>query len=146
NIIIHREASNVINQDVGILYRWLERAKYNKCVHSLTISEIEKYKNQQTVDTFQIKLNSYEHLEIPSPLQQEVKSVSDKIDVNENDINDTLLLNEVFVGRVDILITEDKKIHKKALDLGIEDKVFTIDSFLEKTFAEHPDLVNYKVL
>src|SRR5690606_19902470 len=50
------------------------------------------------------------------------------------------------VGRVDILITEDKKIHKKALDLGIEDKVFTIDSFLEKTFAEHPDLVNYKVL
>lgn len=28
NIIIHREASRVINQDVGILFRWLERAKY----------------------------------------------------------------------------------------------------------------------
>ncbi len=146
NIIIHREASRVVNQDVGILYRWLERAKYTKCVHSLTISEIEKYKNQQIVDTFQIKLDSYEHIEIPSPLQTEVIAVSGKIDVNENDKNDTVLLNEVFVGRVDILITEDKKIHKKAEELGIEDKVFTIDSFLEKTFAEHPDLVNYKVL
>jgi len=146
NIIIHREASKVINQDVGILYRWLERAKYTKCVHSLTISEIEKYKNQQIVDTFQIKLDSYEHIEIPSPLQSEAKAVSVKIDVNENDKNDTQLLNEVFVGRVDILITEDKKIHTKAHELGIEDKVFTIDSFLEKTFAEHPDLVNYKVL
>lgn len=146
NIIIHREASKVINQDVGILYRWLERVKYTKCVHSLTISEIEKYKNQQTVESFQIKLDSYEQIEIPSPLQAEVIAVSNKIDVNENDKNDTQLLNEVFVGRVDILITEDKKIHKKALELNIEDKVFTIDSFLEKTFAEHPDLVNYKVL
>jgi len=146
NIIIHREASRVINQDVGILYRWLERAKYTKCVHSLTVSEIEKYKNKEAVDTLQIKLDSYERIDIPSPLQPELKSVSEKIDVNENDIIDTHLLNEVFVGRVDILITEDKKIRKKANELGISDKVFTIDSFLEKTFAEHPDLVNYKVL
>jgi predicted nucleic acid-binding protein len=146
NIIIHREASRVINQDVGILYRWLERAKYTKCVHSLTIAEIEKYQNQQTVETFQIKLDSYEHIEIPSPLQAKVKAVSEKIDVNENDRNDTQLINEVFVGRVDILITEDKKIRKKSLELGIDDRVFTIDSFLEKTFGEHPDLVNYKVL
>jgi predicted nucleic acid-binding protein len=146
NIIIHREASKIINQDIGILYRWLERAKYIKCVHSLSIAEIEKYQNQQTVETFQIKLDSYEQIEIPSPLQVEVKVVSDKIDVNQNDKNDTLLLNEVFVGRVDILITEDKKIHKKAAELGIENKVFTIDSFLEKTFAEHPELINYKVL
>jgi predicted nucleic acid-binding protein len=146
NIIIHREASRIINQDIGILYRWLERAKYTKCVHSLTVTEIEKYKNLQTVETFQIKLDSYERIEIPSPLQSELKSVTEKIDRNENDIIDTQLLNEVFVGRVDILITEDKKLRRKADVLGIADKVFTIDSFLEKTFAEHPDLVNYKVL
>ena len=146
NIIIHREASKVINQDVGILFRWLDRVNYIKCVHSLTIAEIEKYRDKQAVDTLQIKLDSYERIDIPTPLHAEVLAVSRKIDVNENDKNDTQLLNEVFVGRVDILITEDKKIHKKAAGLGIEDKVFTIDSFLEKTFAEHPDLVNYKVL
>lgn len=146
NIIIHREASKVINQDVGILFRWLDRVNYIKCVHSLTIAEIEKYRDKQAVDTLQIKLDSYERIQIPTPLQAEVVAVSRKIDVNENDKNDTQLLNEVFVGRVDILITEDKKIHRKAAELGIEDKVFTIDSFLEKTFAEHPDLVNYKVL
>lgn len=146
NIIIHREASKVINQDVGILYRWLDRAKYTKCVHSLTLAEIDKYKNRQAVETFQIKLDSYHQIEIPSPMQAQVKAISDKLDVNENDRNDSKLLNEVFIGRVDILITEDKKIRKKAKELGIEEKVFTIDSFLERTFAEHPDLVNYKVL
>lgn len=146
NIIIHREASRVINQDVGILYRWLERANYTKCVHSISIAEIEKYKNQKVVESFHIKLDSYEQIEIPSPLQKEVIKLSSIVDSNENDKNDTQLLNEVYIDRVDILITEDKKMHRKALELKIEDKVFTIDSFLEKTFAEHPDLVNYKVL
>lgn len=146
NIIIHREASRVISQDIGILYRWLDRGKYTKCIHSITIDEIKKNSNKDTVDAFLVKMESYEVIEIPSPLQHEVISVSDKIDVTQNDRNDTLLLNEVFVGRVDILITEDKKIHKKATELGIENKVFSIDSFLEKVFAEHPDLVNYKVL
>ena len=49
NIIIHREASKVINQDIGILYRWLERGKYTKCIHSLTIKEIENHKDKQIV-------------------------------------------------------------------------------------------------
>ena len=60
--------------------------------------------------------------------------------------SDTLLLNELYQDRVDILISEDKKIHRKAELLEIEDKVFTIDSFLEKVVSEHPDLINYSVL
>lgn len=146
NIIIHREANKIVSQDIGILYRWLDRGQYTKCIHSATIEEVKKNPNKETVDLFLVKLESYEVIDIPSPLQDEVKNVSDQFDTTDNDIVDTVLLNEVFVGRVDLLITEDKKIHKKALELGIQDKVFTIDSFLEKTFAEHPELVNYKVL
>ena len=146
NIIIHREANKIVSQDIGILYRWLDRGQYTKCIHSATIEEVKKNPNKEIVDLFLVKLESYEVIDIPSPLQDEVKKVSDQLDTTDNDKVDTVLLNEVFIGRVDILITEDKKIHKKALELGIQDKVFTIDSFLEKTFAEHPELVNYKVL
>lgn len=146
NILIHREASKIINEDIGILYRWLDKGGYTKCIHSLSIKEIENYQDKQIVDIFHIKLDSYECIDIPSPLQEAVVGVSTKFDINENDKNDTQLLNEVFVGRVDILITEDRKIRKKAIALGIEDKVFTIDSFLEKVIAEHPELVNYRVL
>lgn len=146
NIIIHREANKIVSQDIGILYRWLDRGQYTKCIHSATIEEVKKNPNKETVDLFLVKLKSYEVIEIPSPLQDKVKDVSEQFDTTDNDKVDTVLLNEVFVGRVDILITEDKKIHRKALELGIQDKVFTIDSFLEKTFAEHPELINYKVL
>lgn len=146
NIIIHREANRIISQDIGLLYRWLERGQYTKCIHSITIEKINKNSNNETVKTSLVKMDNYEVIEIPSPLQQEVNMVSDKLDITDNDRNDSLLLNEVFVGRVDIMITEDKKIHRKAYELNIPDKVFTIDSFLEKSFSEHPELVNYKVL
>jgi predicted nucleic acid-binding protein len=146
NIIIHREAGRVVNQDIGILFRWLDRAKYIKCIHPVTILEIQKNPNKETVRVFMTKLDSYEAIKIPTPLQDEVKRISNIIDTGDNDINDTLLLNEVYSGRVDILISEDKKIHLKAELLGLSDKVFKIDSFLEKIFSDHPDLVDYKVL
>ncbi len=146
NIIVHREACQVVSQDIGTLYRWLDRGKYTKCIHSETIKEFNKNPNKETVKLFNVKLGSYEVIEIPSPMDNKVIEVSARIDTTENDKVDTILLNEVFVGRVDILITEDKKIRKKAKELGIEGKVFNIDGFLEKTFAEHPDLVDYKVL
>ena len=146
NIIIHREANRIVSQDIGILYRWLDRGRYTKCIHSVTIDEVKKNPNKETVELFLVKLESYDVIEIPSPLQNEVKIVSEQFDTTDNDKVDTVLLNEVFVGRVDILITEDKKIHRKALGLRIQEKVFTIDSFLEKTFAEHPELIDYKVL
>jgi len=146
NIVIHREASRILNVDIGVLFRWLEKGKYIKCVHPVTIQEIEKNSNQETANTLCVKLESYEVLKTVTPLRPEVISVSNKIDVNQNDKNDTILLNEVFSERIEFLITEDKKIHKKAELLGIADRVFKIDSFLEKVVSENPDLVNYKVL
>jgi predicted nucleic acid-binding protein len=146
NIVIHREASRILDKDIGILFRWLDKGRYEKCVHPVTIQEVEKNSNKETASTLGIKLESYKVLKTTTPLAPAVVEVSQKIDVNENDKNDTILLNEVFVERIDFLITEDKKIHKKAELLGIADRVFNIDSFLEKVVSENPDLVDYKVL
>jgi len=146
NIIIHRETDKVINQDIGTLFRWLDRSKYIKCIHPITVDELKKYKDDDVVHTLMAKINSYEQITIPFPMARSVRSVSDKFDVTDNDKNDTKLLNELYCGRVDILISEDKKIHQKAAALGISEKVYSIDSFLEKVFSEHPDLIDYKVL
>lgn len=146
NIIIHREANKVVNQNIGILFKWLDKAKYTKCIHPLTIEEIRKNLNQTTVETFNVKLESYEVLKTVSPNNQEIQKVSEQFDITENDKLDTKLLNEVFSERVDILISEDKKVHSKAIFLKIPDKVFTINSFLEKIVSEYPSLINYKVL
>lgn len=146
NIIIHREASTVINKDIGILLNWLDKLHYTKCVHPLTRDELSRNINSGTAKTMQVKLENYHLLKTEAPLNEELKKVSDSIDKTPNDINDSKLLNELISNRVDILISEDKKIHTKAAMLGISDRVFRIDTFLEKISAENPDLVDYKVL
>jgi len=146
NIVIHREASRILNKDIGVLFRWLDKGRYIKCVHPVTVQEIEKNSNRETANTLGVKLESYEVLKTTTPLRQAVIDVSVRNDVNQNDKNDTILLNEIYCERIDFLITEDRKIHKKAEILGIADRVFKIDSFLEKVVSENPDLVDYKVL
>jgi len=146
NIIIHREASKISNPDIGQLFNWLDKLKYSKYIHPLTIEELNRNKDAKTVETMNIKIESYNKIKNVSVLGDKIKEVSLQIDKVGNDINDTQILNEVFEERVDILITEDKKIHTKAKALGIADKVYKIESFLEKVTSENPELVDYKVL
>ena len=54
-------------------------------------------------------------------------------DKSENDEVDSSMLAEVAGDRVDILITEDRGIHRKAARLGLAGRVFTIDAFLERS-------------
>ena len=146
NIIIHREASKIVNNDIGILFNWLDKLHHTKCVHPLTRDELSRNINTDTAKTMQVKLANYHLLKTEAPLNDQLKKVSDSIDKTSNDKNDSKLINEVINTRVDILISEDKRIHIKAAMLGISDRVFRIDTFLEKILAENPDLVNYKVL
>lgn len=146
NIIIHREANRIQNPDIGILFYWLDRLKIDKCIHPLTAQELSRYNDKAAVGVMNIKIENYYTLKTTAPLDTKIKQISSENDKNENDVIDTQILNEVYVGRVDFLITEDNKIHKKARLLGISDKVFKIDEFLEKSLSENPELIDYKVL
>lgn len=145
NIVIHRETKDPIEKDIGRLFRWIDKLRCEKCIHQVTINEISKNRDLKAREAFRIKMESYHHLPTIAPLKPEVQTVAKKYDKTENDKNDTILLNEVLSGRVDLLITEDRNIRTKAIVLGIEDKVFTIDEFLEKVTAENPEQLDYKV-
>lgn len=146
NIIIHRETSRIVNENIGTLFQWLDKLQYKKIVHPITLDELKRHSDKEVVRTIGIKLESYQILKTVASLHSDVEGVSNDIDTTDNDKNDTLLLNELYSSRVDLLITEDKKIHHKALSLGIGDKVFRIDSFIEKAISENPLLVDYKTL
>lgn len=146
NIIIHREASTVVNKDIGQLFKWVDRLRYTKCVHPITVEELKKNLDPKTVRTMSVKLESYNVLQTLAPSNDLIEEIGRRIDKNQNDINDSKLVNEVYSDRVDFLITEDKKIHTKAALLGISNKVFRIEGFLEKLISENPNFVDYKVL
>lgn len=146
NIIIERETSRGNHKSIGILFSWLDKLNYQKCIQKVTLEEIEKHKDKSLKDSFKIKLESYVLLKTEAPMGPEINEIRQEFDTSENDFNDTRLLNELVNDRVDLLITEDKVIHKKAEKLGLGEKVFRIESFLEKANAENPNLVEYKNL
>lgn len=146
NIVIHREAPTAIDEDIGVLFRWIDNLHYTKYIHSVTAEELKKHKDPKVRKSLQAKLANYNLLKTMAPMPDEVRRISAKLDKNQRDRNDTLIINELYSGRVDALITEDKKFLHKAFLLGISDLVYTIDAFLEKVTTENPRLTDYKVL
>jgi predicted nucleic acid-binding protein len=145
NVLIHREAATVVRRDIGTLFFWLDKLKYEKCIHPLSLQEIEKHQDRRVRNSFQTKLQSYHVLRTTAPMSPEVQQCAVDDD-SPNDRNDTILVNELYANRVDLIISEDRGLHAKARALSIADRVFTIDSFLEKVTAENPELVDYRVL
>ncbi len=146
NIVIHREASTVVNEDIGVLFRWLDNLHHTKCIHAVTVEEVGKHQDPRIRKALEVKLGNYNVLKTKAPLAEAARAVAEQMDKGQNDTNDTAIINELYCGRVDALITEDKKLLKKGVLLGIADRVYTIDAFLEKVTAENPDLADYKVL
>lgn len=146
NVVIHREASYVVKKEIGGLFYWLDQLNYEKCIHPKTIQEIRRHKDAKLVQTFEAKLDSYVTLKTLAVDTKEIKLIRANYDRTPNDEIDTDIIRELFANRVAFLITEDRKMHSKAEDLGISERIFTIDAFLEKVIAENPSLVDYSVL
>lgn len=132
SIVFNKVLGDKSNQDVQILFKWLNRSQCQKIIHSETI---EKLKEKGLLSTQNLNLAEYEIIED-----------SMRMDLIDEDSVNTALLNEVVSGNVDMFVTESEKIHEKATLLNISDKVFDIDHFLEKVFSDHPEMVDYKVL
>lgn len=146
NIVIHRENKKVSNYSIGHLFRWIDRLKYDKVIHPYTISEIQKYRDPETQEAISVKLESYEVLKAIHQPDAVFLTQIGQPEKNENDHVDNCLLYEVYLGHVDIFITEDRRLRNKAARLGLIDRVFSINSFISKVTAENPDLIEYKAL
>lgn len=146
NILIHREAPVIVHQNIGVVFNWLDRLAYEKWVHPVSVEEIQRHEDARVRRSFAAKIASYRILRASAQMAPEIQALSADVDSTENDRNDTKILNELFSGHVDLLITEDRAIFRKAEQLRIADRVFTIDAFLEKVVAENPELIEYHIL
>lgn len=146
NIIIYRENKKMTNYSIGHLFRWLDKLKYDKLIHPLTKSEIAEYQYADPAEAMTLKLDAYQEMKTQAPMAEQVAAFAAAVDKDENDRIDTALLNEVYQGRVDLLITEDKRLRRKAELLGLGHKVLSINAFLTVATNENPSLIEYKAL
>ena len=146
NIIIHRENVKATNYSIGQLFHWLDSLHYEKMLHPWSVNELRKYHNDQMQSLYDAKLSAYSLIHCVAPQSDEFKRLLEGLPHTENDEIDNQLLNEVYCGRVDILITEDRRMRAKAERLGISERVYSINSFISKASSENPALIEYRAL
>lgn len=146
NIIIHRENYRASNYSVGSLYRWLDKLNYSKIIHPYSRKEILDGISDDIRENYYVKLSSYNLLQTVKDPNEDFLSILKEFKNDGNDIVDNYLLFDVYSNRVDVLITEDRKMLRKADKLGIRGRVFSINSFIEKLSGENPTLIEYNVL
>jgi predicted GNAT family N-acyltransferase len=129
NVFIQREGDWTVPKPLQELENLLKTEGHTILVHPLSKQEIRNYENDERRETAESKIATYAELGFPSYPDSTATAfrahVADGDDFNEQ--VDNALLYAVFKNRVDILVTEDKGMHRKAKDLGIDEKVLNVD-------------------
>ena len=146
NIIIQREGYTNVSCEVSTVYKWLSELECSLFIHPDTKNELLKYKDDQTKKNFEKKLNSYELLSPHDVKDDYFKSIVSNYSQDSNSQIDNKILYQIYDGVVDILITDDRKILKKARQLGIRRFVLSTEEYLRIVEKEYPSLIDYEIL
>jgi hypothetical protein len=126
-----------INTDHALeFYRLTQKSGNIVYVHPAIEFDLKRDKNTERSTLRRKLINRYDKIESPPPLSLLQKAqVGDPIE-GSNDYVDNCLLASVKGDAVDFLVTEDKKLHRKAQRSGLESRVF----FLKDAIALLLDL------
>lgn len=145
NIIIHRENTKVSNYGIGLLFYWLDKLNYEKCIHPYSLVELRKFQDDNMQSLYDAKLSAYTELQTIAKQSADFKLKLPE-EKSQNDKIDNQLLYEVYCNRVDILITEDKQLREKSKLFSLRSRVLSINDFISICTAENPELISYKML
>src|SRR5690554_1067235 len=146
NVIIERESYLNTNYELSKLFKWFDKLHMTKFIHEESINEVSRYQDEKVKKPILSKLDIYEKLMSKDNYDDFFNFKLKKYDSNVNSLVDNRLLNQLYTGRVDFLVTQDKLILRKADDLYLQNQVFSINDFLEHIETSYPKLVDYEVL
>lgn len=131
NIFISREADQVVSADLVDLHRILNELKTELLVHPLSIAELKNDKDDARKEVNLSKIRAYSIIDNPpNPTSDAKYSSSISEPKSEHDRIDNAILFCIYRNAVDFLITEDRELHKKAQNIGLEDRVFLVEEAL----------------
>jgi len=131
NIFIYREDDKVVSDNLRRLLQVLNKMKIETLIHPLSIQELNNDPNEERRAIILSKVSLYNRLESPPDPSEDSNFLNSIKETNEHDKIDNHLLYAVYKNAVDFFLTEDKGIHRKALTIGINDRVLLIDEALD---------------
>ena len=136
NILINLEDNKVLDQGFSLL---LNKAHSNDClvmIHSSCLDDISKDKDEKRKGIILSKLKKYPRLVNPAKLTHEFSNLVGEKKDNDRIDNEQLL--QVHKGYVELFVTNDKGIQRKAEQLGVRHKTLSSAealNFLEEKYT-----------
>jgi len=140
NIFIHREDDDIVPEDLGRLENALKENEHRILIHPESEKEIRNDHDEDRRHRNESRIDTYVTLDFPGYPSDEDREFRSKVPpaTKTNDRVDNALLYSVYNDDVDFLVTEDKEIHSKAFELGLEDRVFSIEEGRDFFESEMP--------
>ena len=136
NIFIPLEdSSSVLEDSLGQLVRLVSENNHQLLVHPSSIEDINRDRDEDRHQINLSRIKKYSLLIDPPVLSDSDREQLGLSERNDNDRVDNQIVYALYKNAVNLLVTEDRGIHKKAESLGIENRVYYIQqasSSLEK--------------
>jgi hypothetical protein len=142
NIIIPLEdSSKALDDSFASLIRIANENNNILLTHPASLDDIKRDTNEARKVSSISRISKYSSLESPPIPSPKVINELGLKETNENDKVDNIILYAVYKNAVNILVTEDRELHKKARDLQISDRVHYLQQhveFLNRLYAREP--------
>lgn len=150
NILIHLEDNKILDKEFSAFYNLAISNNCEVLYHKASLEDLSKDKNEERQTIIKSKLAKYSELKNPAKLDPEFSNnIGEKKD---NDRIDNTQLYQLTKGYVELFVTNDKGIKKKAEKIGLERLVMSSKEaldYLDKKFTliipEHPVLEHVSV-
>lgn len=126
NIIIQLEDAKEVKKQFSDLQRKCQEHSIDIFVHQASIEDIQRDKDEKRRTVTLSKVKKFRQLEkVLSPSEADLAALYGKLN-KPNDICDAKMLHAISVGVIDIFVTEDDGLHRRAKNAGLSDQVLTV--------------------
>lgn len=131
NILIGLEDNREIDSAFSSLQKKCQTNGVQIFIHEASRTDIERDKDDPRRAIIISKIAKFPELKgIPTPDMATLETTYGRIS-KPNDYVDVILLHTLYeVGAVDFLVTQDRGVHKRAAQLGISNRVFSVEDAL----------------
>lgn len=141
DILLYYLQKQELVDGMNMMFKWIDRIGAKKIIDVASIAILTHFTSLTSFD----ELKNYEVFKQLRPKSDRIgkleKELSRRFDSVDFDYKPLFAqLNWLFYNDADYLITENRTSHNLAKILGIDDKVLTIEDFIEKCSIEHRDL------
>ena len=132
NILIPLEdTSRILDSSFAELRKLSAEQQHCLYIHPIQLQDINRDKNVERRNIVKSRFAQYTQIENPPVLSEKECSDLGLNQANENDKVDNNVLFALYRGAVHILVTNDEGIHRKASKIGIQDKVYRLEQFIQ---------------